>query len=79
LSIPRPRDDLVGRQDAHLHRQHQREEDQPEEQHAEGEAEIDDGEGRQQRDAILPMVMPSAMTSELSSISPNRHVAATHR
>ena len=40
---------LVGRQDAHLDRQHQRHEDQPERHHAEAEAEIGDGEGREQR------------------------------
>ncbi len=46
-------DDLVGRHDAHLDRQHQRQEDQPEEQLAARKPEIDDGEGRQQRDGDL--------------------------
>ena len=44
---------LVGGHDAHLHRQHQRDEDGPEEQVLQREAEVDDGEGRQQRDGDL--------------------------
>jgi hypothetical protein len=46
-------DNLVGRQDADLHRQHQRDEDHPEKDHAEREAEKDDSEGRQERDDDL--------------------------
>ena len=46
-------DDRVSRADADLHRQHQGDEDAPEEQHAEREPEIDNGEGREQRDRDL--------------------------
>jgi hypothetical protein len=48
-----PVDDLVGRVDAHLDRQHQRDEDHPERRLAEGEAEIDHREGGQDRDHDL--------------------------
>jgi hypothetical protein len=41
---------LVGGQDADLDRQHQGDEDGPEGEHAAGEAEVDDGEGGEQRD-----------------------------
>ena len=51
--MPRSDDHLVGGQDAHLHRQHQRHEDHPEHQAAEREAEVDDRERRQQRDRDL--------------------------
>ena len=44
---------LVGRTDAHLHRQHQRDEDRPEEELPEREAEVDDRKRRQQRDRDL--------------------------
>jgi hypothetical protein len=44
---------LVGRKDAHLHRQHQRDEHHPEADRAAREAEIDEGERRQQRDRDL--------------------------
>jgi hypothetical protein len=47
------RDDLEGRHDPHLHRQHQREEDGPEAEHAEREAEVDDRERREDRDRDL--------------------------
>ena len=46
-------DHLVGRDDPHLHRQHQGEEDRPEGQHAAGEGEEGDGVGREQRDGDL--------------------------
>ena len=46
-------DHLVGREDAHLDRQHQRDEDHPEHQAAQREAEVDDRERRQQRDRDL--------------------------
>ena len=38
-------DNLVRGQDAHFYRQHQGNEDRPEAQHAQGKAEVDDGEG----------------------------------
>ena len=44
---------LVGRHDAHLDRQHQRDEDHPEEDHPERKAEEDDREGREDRDDDL--------------------------
>jgi hypothetical protein len=47
------RNDLVGGPDAHFHRQHQRDKDRPEEEHAKREPEIDDREGRQQGDGNL--------------------------
>ena len=43
----------IGRHDAHLERQHQGDEDQPEHQHAEAISEVDDREGRQRSDADL--------------------------
>ena len=46
-------DDLVGRIDAHLDRQHQRDEDHPERGHAERKAEIHDRIGRDDRDRDL--------------------------
>ena len=46
-------DDLVGRIDAHLDRQHQRDEDDPERRLPEREAEIDDRVGREDRDQDL--------------------------
>jgi hypothetical protein len=44
---------LVGGQDAHLHRQHQRHEDQPEHQRAAREAEVHHRKGREQADGDL--------------------------
>jgi hypothetical protein len=46
-------DDLEGRDDAHLDRQHQGDEDHPEEEIAQREAEIDDGERGDDRDGDL--------------------------
>ena len=45
--------DRIGRHDAHFERQHQRDEDQPEHQHAQPVVEIDDREGRQRRERDL--------------------------
>ena len=53
LSSPRSDMTCVGRRDAHLDRQHQRDEDHPEEEVAQREAEVDDRERRQQRDQDL--------------------------
>ena len=55
-------DDLVGRPDAHLHRQHQRDEDQPEHGAAERKAEIDDGESRHRNRRSCPSGMIIAVT-----------------
>ena len=49
----RVRDDLERRHDAHFHRQHQGDEDQPENQRLEAKVEIDDREGRQDRNQDL--------------------------
>ena len=51
---PEVGDDLEGRHDPHLDRQHQRHEDAPEGQRPERKAEVDDGEGREDRDRDLP-------------------------
>ncbi|KFE34238.1 phenol hydroxylase [Thioclava atlantica] len=51
---PEARDDLIGRHDPHLDRQHQGQEDHPEEELPPGKPEIDDGEGREERDRDLP-------------------------
>ncbi len=45
---------FIGGQNAHFHRQHQGNENQPEKKHAEPEPEIDDGVGGQKRNGNLP-------------------------
>ena len=63
-------DDLVGRQDAHLDRQHQRDEDHPEEELAQRKAEVDDRERRRCSEiAILPIAITSAMIRLLTIIA----------
>src|SRR3546814_6520930 len=44
---------FIGGHDTHLDRQHESDEDGPEAQHAQRKAEVDDGEGREQRDDDL--------------------------